>query len=95
LKCADLDKVARDIITRGGFGKEFDHSLGHGIGLVIHEAPGLSMRSQQVLQTGMVVTIEPGIYIAGWGGVRIEDDILIRPGKAQVITTSDRRLLEL
>lgn len=95
MKCSDLDKVARDIITRGGFGKEFDHSLGHGIGLVIHEAPGLSVRSQQVLLTGMVVTIEPGIYIAGWGGVRIEDDILIRPGKAQVITTSDRRLLEL
>ncbi len=95
LKCADLDKVARDIITRGGYGKQFDHSLGHGIGLVIHEAPGLSSRSQAVLQSGMVVTIEPGIYIAGWGGVRIEDDILIRPGKAQLITKSERRLMEL
>ncbi len=95
LKCADLDKIARDVITRGGYGKQFDHSLGHGIGLVIHEAPGLSSRSQAVLQSGMVVTIEPGIYIAGWGGVRIEDDILIRPGKAQVITKSDSRLMEL
>lgn len=95
LKCAELDKIARDIITRGGYGKQFDHSLGHGIGLVIHEAPGLSSRSQAVLRSGMVVTIEPGIYIAGWGGVRIEDDILIRPGKAQVITKSERRLIEL
>lgn len=95
VKCADLDRIARVIIERGGYGKQFDHSLGHGIGLVIHEAPGLSARSQTVLQTGMVVTIEPGIYIPGWGGVRIEDDILIRPGKAQVITTSTRQLIEL
>ena len=95
LKCAELDKIARDVIVRGGYGKQFDHSLGHGIGLVIHEAPGLSSRSQAVLQSGMVVTIEPGIYIAGWGGVRIEDDILIRPGKAQLITKSDCRLMEL
>ena len=93
--CADLDKVARGIITRGGFGKQFDHSLGHGIGLVIHEAPALSPRSQTVLQSGMVVTIEPGIYIAKWGGVRIEDDILIRPGRAHVITQFERSLIEL
>lgn len=95
LKCADLDRIARDVITRGGYGKQFDHALGHGIGLVVHEAPGLSSRSKAVLQSGMLVTIEPGIYIAGWGGVRIEDDILIRPGKAQVITKSDRGLMEL
>lgn len=95
MKCADLDKVARNVIARGGYAKQFDHSLGHGIGLVIHEPPGLSVRSTAVLQTGMVVTIEPGIYIAGWGGVRIEDDILIRPGKAQVITSFERRLIEL
>lgn len=95
VKCADLDKVARDIISRAGYARQFDHSLGHGIGLVIHEAPALSSRSAAVLQSGMVVTIEPGIYITGWGGVRIEDDILIRPGKAQVITSFDRELIEL
>jgi Xaa-Pro aminopeptidase len=95
VKCADLDKIARGIISRAGYAKEFDHSLGHGIGLVIHEAPALSSRSQAVLRSGMVVTIEPGIYITGWGGVRIEDDILIRPGKAQIITTFERHLLEL
>jgi Xaa-Pro aminopeptidase len=95
MKCADLDKVARDIIARAGYAKKFDHSLGHGIGLVIHEQPALSVRSTAILQSGMVVTIEPGIYIAGWGGVRIEDDILIRPGKAQLITSFERGLIEL
>lgn len=95
LKCADLDKISRDVIARAGYAKQFDHSLGHGIGLVIHEAPAVSSRSQAVLMSGMVVTIEPGIYIPGWGGVRIEDDILIRPGKAQVITQYDRQLIEL
>ena len=95
IRCAALDKVARSIIARAGHARRFDHSLGHGIGLVIHEAPGISAKNQAKLESGMVITIEPGVYFAGWGGVRIEDDIVIRPGAADVLTTAERGLMEL
>jgi len=74
---ADVDRAARQVIEKAGFGKAFGHSTGHGIGLDIHEAPSLSQRYKGNLCEGMVVTIEPGIYLPGTGGVRIEDDVLV------------------
>lgn len=76
-KLKDIDKVARDIITKAGYGDRFGHGLGHGIGLDIHEQPSLSWRTEDVLEVGQVVTVEPGIYLPGVGGVRIEDDVLV------------------
>ena len=73
----EVDAAARKIITDAGYGKEFGHSLGHGIGLNVHEAPGLRAGADTVLEPGMVVTVEPGIYLPGVGGVRIEDDVLV------------------
>lgn len=74
---ADVDKAARSYIDKAGYGKNFGHSTGHGIGLKIHEAPTLSSRGKGKLKPGMVVTVEPGIYVPGLGGVRIEDDVLV------------------
>lgn len=86
ITCRDLDKVARDIITSGGFGECFGHSLGHGVGYEIHEAPTVSKKSKVVLKPGMVVTIEPGIYLEGNIGVRIEDMILITESGCEVLS---------
>lgn len=74
---ADVDKAARDVIRKAGFGKAFGHSTGHGIGLDIHESPSLSTRAKGALKAGMIVTVEPGIYVPGLGGVRLEDDVLV------------------
>lgn len=75
--CAEIDMVARDIITEAGYGKEFGHALGHGIGLDVHEDPRVHRTTKTKLLPGMVITIEPGIYLPGIGGVRIEDDVLV------------------
>ncbi|MFO0921066.1 MAG: Xaa-Pro peptidase family protein [Pirellulales bacterium] len=74
---SEIDGIARGAIEEAGFGKHFNHGLGHGFGLLIHESPRLAKNQVKPLQPGMVVTIEPGIYLPGWGGVRIEDDYLI------------------
>jgi Xaa-Pro aminopeptidase len=87
MTCHEVDQVARGVITKAGFGKNFGHGLGHGIGLEIHEAPRLAAGQQRKLEPGMVVTVEPGIYLPGWGGVRIEDDILVTKTGCQVLTT--------
>jgi len=71
--CASIDKIARDIISSHGYGKEFGHALGHGVGYAIHEAPAVCSRSRKKLRPNMVLTVEPGIYIPGWGGVRLEN----------------------
>ena len=91
----DADAVAREYIGRRGWGEQFGHSLGHGIGLEVHEAPRLSRTAEAPLPVGSVVTIEPGIYRPGWGGVRIEDDVLLSADGPEVLTSFTRDLLEL
>lgn len=88
----EVDAVARDIIGEGGFGKQFGHGLGHGVGLDIHEAPRLSVTNEQPLKAGMVITVEPGIYLPGWGGVRIEDDVLVTRDGHEVLTDCPKEL---
>jgi Xaa-Pro aminopeptidase len=85
--CHDVDQVARGIIGKAGYAKNFGHGLGHGIGLDIHEAPRLAAKAHLKLEPGMVVTVEPGIYLPGWGGVRIEDDVLVTKTGCEVLTT--------
>jgi Xaa-Pro aminopeptidase len=92
VKLADVDRSARRVIEKAGYGKAFGHSLGHGIGMQIHEAPGLSSRAQGVCKPGMVVTIEPGIYLPGVGGVRIEDDVLITETGSRVLSSYPKAL---
>jgi Xaa-Pro aminopeptidase len=90
-----VDRAARQIITRAGFGSKFGHGTGHGIGLEVHQGPYLSPRTDGVLKAGMVVTVEPGIYIPGYGGVRIEDDVLVTSRGHRVLTTAPRHLIEI
>jgi Xaa-Pro aminopeptidase len=91
----DADGVARGYIQDRGFGDLFGHSLGHGIGLEVHEAPRLAKTADGPLVEGAVVTVEPGIYRPGWGGVRIEDDVHLGPQGAQVLTRFPRELIEI
>jgi len=87
------DTVARDVITKAGFGKEFGHGLGHGIGRDIHELPSMrKIGGDEELRPGMIVTVEPGIYLAGEGGVRIEDDILITHSGCEVLSSLEKSL---
>jgi Xaa-Pro aminopeptidase len=94
----DADAVARCYIQDRGWGEAFGHSLGHGLGLEVHEAPRLSRTADEALPAGAVVTVEPGIYRAGWGGIRIEDDVHVRDeasGGPQILTPFTRELIEL
>lgn len=95
LKTKDLDAVARGYIKHRGYDKYYRHSLGHGIGLQIHEAPRISVLSKATLKTGNVVTIEPGIYIPRFGGVRIEDDVVINNGSCEVLNRAPKELIIL
>jgi Xaa-Pro aminopeptidase len=88
----DVDAVARGIIAKAGYGRYFGHGLGHGLGLEVHEAPRLAVNNQTVLKPGMVVTVEPGIYLPGWGGVRIEDDVLVTRRGHEVLTSAAKEL---
>jgi Xaa-Pro aminopeptidase len=90
--CEQVDAVARRIITRAGFGKAFGHGLGHGTGLEIHEAPRLAVGQKAKLRPGMIVTVEPGIYFPGWGGVRIEDDVLVTRTGHEVLSDLPKEL---
>ena len=91
----ELDAKARDYIKSKGFGQYFGHGLGHGIGLDIHEHPTVSPRSTTVIEEGMVFTVEPGIYIPGWGGVRIEDSVVMERDGVRRITRVPKQLMVL
>lgn len=91
----EADALTRDYINEKGFGDNFGHSTGHGLGLEVHEGPGLSTRSDKVLEKGMVVTVEPGIYVNGTGGCRIEDDIVITESGNERLTFAPKELIQL
>jgi Xaa-Pro aminopeptidase len=97
LGCKDADAVARKVIEEAGYAEEFGHGLGHGVGMDIHEQPRLSKLGKGSLRAGMVVTCEPGVYLPEWGGVRIEDMMLITPEGAEILTGTAKpsRLLEI
>lgn len=94
-KCLEIDSVARNIIDAEGYGENFGHGLGHSVGLEIHERPAFNTRDDTVLEPGMVMTVEPGIYISNWGGVRIEDLVLVTENGYEVISTSPKHLIML
>ncbi len=87
VRASEVDRAARSVIEQAGYGKHFGHGLGHGFGLQIHEEPRMSSANDRELRPGMVVTVEPGIYLAGWGGVRIEDDVLVTDDGHEVLTS--------
>lgn len=91
----EADALARDPIAAAGYGAAFGHSLGHGLGLEVHEAPRLSPTADTPLPPGAVVTVEPGIYLPGWGGVRLEDDIFLAPSGPELLTDGRTELVEL
>lgn len=91
----DADKCARDVIENAGYGPNFGHGLGHGIGLEIHEQPYLNKRNERMLAAGSVVTVEPGIYLPNWGGVRIEDSVLVTTDSCEMLTNASRQLIIL
>ena len=93
IACSKADKIARDAITEGGYGEYFTHSLGHSVGIEIHELPNFSPKSVDILENGNVLSIEPGIYIDGWGGVRIEDLIAVNDGKITNLSHSPKELV--
>jgi Xaa-Pro aminopeptidase len=87
------DALSRDVIEAAGYGESFGHSLGHGVGLEVHEGPRLARTADDVLEPAAVVTVEPGVYLEGWGGVRIEDDVVLKPTGAELLTEYPRELI--
>lgn len=91
----EVDAVARGIIEEAGYGERFGHGLGHGVGLEIHEAPRLAPTGEAALEPGMVTSVEPGVYVSGWGGVRIEDLVVVGEEGCRVLTRSPKDLIEV
>ena len=94
VRCCDVDAVARKIIDKAGYGKYFGHGLGHGLGLDVHESPRLAVGDETILEPGMIVTVEPGIYLPDWGGIRIEDDILVTASGYEVLSADVPKEIE-
>ena len=90
-----MDAASRSVIEAAGYGPHFGHGLGHGVGLQIHEAPMMGPAAAGTLDAGSPVTVEPGVYLPGRGGVRIEDTLVVRDGRAELLTTSSKDLLVL
>jgi Xaa-Pro aminopeptidase len=90
VNAGEVDRAARSVIEAAGLGQYFIHRVGHGLGLDAHEDPSLDPGSAAVLEEGMVVTVEPGVYIPGWGGVRIEDDVVVEASGGRLLTHADR-----
>jgi Xaa-Pro aminopeptidase len=86
VKTSRIDQIARDEVARAGYGDRFIHSTGHGVGVEIHEAPWVGPTSQDILEPGMIITVEPGVYLQGWGGVRIEDTLLVTKTGYEILT---------
>jgi Xaa-Pro aminopeptidase len=95
VSCGEVDEAARGILRRAGLAEAFTHSTGHGVGLEIHESPRVGAGQTTKLQAGMVVTIEPGIYLAGQFGIRIEDMVAVTRTGGQVLTPAPKALIEL
>lgn len=95
VKCCEVDHAARSVIDGAGYGEQFGHALGHSVGLMIHETPCFSKKDQTILEPGMVITVEPGIYMEGDFGVRIEDVVVITEDGCRNITGSPKRLMEI
>lgn len=93
LKGKEVDAVARQIIADAGYGNFFGHGLGHSVGLAIHESPRFSLREEQIIEAGMVITVEPGIYLPDWGGVRIEDMIVVTEDGCEVLTQAPKEFI--
>lgn len=95
VKASEIDKIARDYIISKGYGKYFIHSTGHGLGVVVHDPISISKSSDIILEENMVITIEPGIYIKGLGGIRIEDDVLVTQEGYKVLTKASKKLISI
>jgi len=95
ITCAEVDRAIRMCLQDHGLSQYFIHGTGHGVGLEIHEPPTVSSRSDEVLQENMVITIEPGVYIPGWGGIRIEDTVIVGESGCEIITQSEKELVIL
>ncbi len=95
LACGEVDRAARRVLDKSGFGRYFTHSTGHGVGREVHEMPGIYRQNRDPLQEGAVITVEPGVYLPGYGGVRIEDMVVVGKTSGEVLTTTAKELIEL
>jgi Xaa-Pro aminopeptidase len=95
MRCCDVDKVARDVISSYAYGEYFGHGLGHSVGLYIHESPSLNTRDETILVPNMIETVEPGVYIPGFGGVRIEDMVVVTEDGCRNLANSPKNLIEI
>ena len=95
IKAKDVDFACRDFIDKMGYGDYFTHSTGHGLGIVVHDSLAISPRSETVLKEGMVFTVEPGIYVEGLGGVRIEDDVVVTKDGCEVLTKASKKMYKI
>src|SRR5262249_31363613 len=94
-RCGDVDSAARSVLVGHRLDRYFAHSTGHGLGLEVHEDPRLAKGQTRTLESGNVVTIEPGVYVEGVGGIRIEDDVAVHAGRTEVLTRFTRDLIEI